>query len=441
MRKNNSMQNVISLEKKLLSTIPIQYDWSFSDKTIKDTSYITHGFYTYPAKFIPQLSARIIKEYSEKDDIVIDPFMGSGTTIVEAIVNNRIGIGIDINEIAVLLAKVKTTPINYSLLVNKFSNLMFELNHKLDNNFENELENAKKQLSLNERVDYWFKPHIKNKLMIILNSILNIENKDIKNFFLINFAQILKSCSIWLQKSVKPTRDFNKKEIDPLYKFEWQAKKMIKKFRDFDNLLDDNIKNNISNYRTIKNNDARDLPCEDSKATLIITSPPYVTSYEYADLHQLSSLWFGYLNKLSDFRKKFIGSSARKREKINLLSKNADDIIAKLGNNKKSVEVESYFADMLENFIEMKRVLKIGGKAAIVIGNTRLNGVKILNAEVFKEQFENIGFKTNKIIHREIPSKMLPSTRDPKTGKFTKATNSKKTLVYPTEYILIMEKI
>lgn len=206
-------------------------------------------------------------------------------------------------------------------------------------------------------------------------------------------------------------------------------------------ILNENIKNNISNYRIIKNNDARNLPCEDSKATLIVTSPPYVTSYEYADLHQLSSLWFGYLDELSNFRKKFIGSSSREREKINVLSKTAENIVFRLGNNKKSIEVENYFADMLESFIEMKRVLKVGGKAAIVIGNTKLKGVEILNAEVFKEQFENIGFKTHKIIHREIPSKMLPSTRDPKTGKFTKTSNSKKTLVYPTEYILIMEKI
>lgn len=435
------MQNSISLEESSLSTIPIQYDWSFADKTIKDTSYITHGFYTYPAKFIPQLSERIINEFSNKNDIVIDPFLGSGTTVVEAIVNYRIGIGTDINEIAVLLSKVKSTPINYNLLLNEFSNLIFIMQQKLSGSFENELKNAKKQFSLNERVDYWFKPHIKDKLIIILSSILETENKDIRDFFLITFAQILKSCSIWLQRSVKPTRDFNKKEIDPLYKFDWQAKRMIKKFKDFDNLLDDNIKNNISNYRIIKNNDARNLPCEANKASLIVTSPPYVTSYEYADLHQLSSLWFGYLNELSDFRKKFIGSSAREREKINLLSKTADNIIAKLGNNKKSIEVENYFADMLECFIEMKRVLKIGGKAAIVIGNTKLKGVEILNAEVFKEQFENIGFKIYKIIQREIPSKMLPSTRDPKTGKFTKTTNKKKTLAYPTEYILIMEKI
>ena len=431
---------MIEIRNENFSQIPIEQEWSFSDKTRKDTAYITHGYYTYPAKFIPQLSSKIIKDYSQKDDIIIDPFMGSGTTIVESVVNHRIGIGTDINEIAVLLSKVKSTPIEHKLLVNEFSNLTFNLQFKLNGNFDQELYNAKKDIKLPERIDYWFKPHIKDKLIIILSSILEIENNDIRDFFLISFAQILKSCSIWLQKSVKPTRDANKREIDPIYKFEWQAKRMIKKHKEFNHILQDEIKKSIKDYRVVRNNDARNLPCNDNKATLIVTSPPYVTSYEYADLHQLSSLWFGYLNELSIFRKKFIGSSARKRKRINIQSKIAEMIILELGKSKKSKEVENYFADMLESFLEMKRVLKIGGKIAIVIGNTKLKGVKILNAEVFKEQLENIGFRTHKIIHREIPSKMLPSTRDPKTGKFTKTTNNNKKLVYPTEFILIMEK-
>ena len=435
------MQSTVFSKENLLSNIPIQYDWSFADKTIKHTSYLTHGFYTYPAKFIPQLSARIIKEHSKKNDFVIDPFMGSGTTIVEAIVNERIGIGTDINEIAVLLSKVKTTPIDYDLLTNEFANLSFQLRYKLSGNFAEELDDAKNRFRLHERVDYWFKPHIKDRLIIILNAILKIGNKDIKDFFLITFAQILKSCSIWLQKSVKPTRDQKKKEIDPLYKFEWQAKRMLRKFKDFDAIISENVKKNITAYRKVKNNDARNLPCDDGIAALIVTSPPYVTSYEYADLHQLPLLWFGYLDELTTYRRKFIGSSFRKRKQINLFSKTAEDIIANFEGNKKALEVENYFADMLESFSEMKRALRVGGKAAVVIGNTKLKGVSILNAEVFKEQFENIGFKTHEIIHREIPSKMLPSTRDPKTGKFVKATNSNKTRAYPTEYILIMEKV
>jgi len=430
---NNNMQ--------AFSNIPIEYDWSFSDKTIKHTAYITHGYYTYPAKFIPQLAAKIINQYSKKNDLIVDPFMGSGTTVVEAIVNNRIAVGTDINEIAVLIAKVKSTPIEYNLLIEEYDKLCFNFKHELNINTLQKINTAQNEIKLPERVDYWFKPHIKAKLIVILQYILEIQHQDVKNFFLVAFAQILKSCSIWLQKSVKPTRDLNKKNIDPFEKFEWQLKKMLKKHQEFMQLLPLEIKTNINKFSVVKHSDARILPCDDEKANLIVTSPPYVTSYEYADLHQLPSLWFGYLDELAEFRQKFIGSAFRKREHIDLKSDIAQRIIFDLGNNKKSQEVAHYFADMLECFTEMHRVLKVGGKAAIVIGNTKLKGIEILNAEVFKEQFENIGFKTHHIIHREIPSKMLPSTRDPQNGRFTKATNTAKALVYPTEYILIMEKL
>jgi DNA modification methylase len=154
----------------------------------------------------------------------------------------------------------------------------------------------------------------------------------------------------------------------------------------------------------------------------------------------LPSLWFGYLHTLPEFRKKFIGSAYKDRSKIDLQSSLAEDIVVRLGNNKKGREVEHYFADMLETFLEIKRVLKRGGRACIVIGNTEFSRVHILNAEVFQEQLEHIGFTTHDIIHREIPSKMLPSTRDTATGQFVKATDANLKLAYPTEYILIMEK-
>lgn len=436
------MNNKTVLELTTLSEIPIDYSWSFSDKTIKDTSYITHGYYTYPAKFIPQLAARIIQENSKEGDIIIDPFMGSGTTVVESIVNNRIGIGTDINEIAYLLTKVKTTPINTSELLKEFSNLNFDLQNRLNGQYDYFLKKAEQILPKNERIDYWFLPQQKEKLSIIFARIFEIRNNDIRDFFLIAFAQILKSCSIWLQKSVKPTRDLQKNIYDPFTLFLNQSKKMLKKHSEFDKILNQNVKNNIDKFRIVKCDDSRNLPCKKDTAALIVTSPPYVTSYEYADLHQLPSLWFGYLSELSEFRKKFIGSAYKEdREKIDLKSSLAKEIVSQLGENKKGKEVKNYFADMLESFLEMKRVLKKGGRACIVIGNTEFNGAKILNAEVFQEQFENIGFKTYNIIHREIPSKMLPSTRDTKTGQFVKATDKNLKLAYPTEYILIMEKL
>jgi len=131
------------LERKDLSTVSIDYSWSFADKTIKDTSYITHGYYTYPAKFIPQLASRLINENSKDGDIVIDPFMGSGTTIVEAIINNRIGIGTDINEIAYLLAKVKTTPIKTAELLQEFGKVEFDLQSRLNGQYDYFLKKQK----------------------------------------------------------------------------------------------------------------------------------------------------------------------------------------------------------------------------------------------------------------------------------------------------------
>ncbi|MBL8090370.1 MAG: site-specific DNA-methyltransferase [Anaerolineales bacterium] len=432
--------SVTSYEKKL-SDIPIDYSWSFSDKTISDTSYITHGYYTYPAKFIPQLAARLIREYSHEGDIVVDPFMGSGTTIVEALVNKRVGIGVDINNIAYLIAKVKTTPLPAMSLLQEFNKINKDLQGRMNGDYKKYLQKSLSLVPQNERIDYWFLPQQKEKLSIIFARILEVQDENMKFFFLVAFAQILKSCSIWLQKSIKPTRDQNKKIYEPFVLFTNQAKKMIKKHDEFNNIVEQKIKHEIDKFRIIKCGDSRDLPCKDNTATLTVTSPPYVTSYEYADLHQLPSLWFGYLNELQEFRKKFIGSAYKSRENIELKSQIADKIVSNLGNNKKGKEVKYYFADMLETFIENKRVLKTGGKICVVIGNTQFQGVDILNAEVFQEQLENIGFQTYNIIHREIPSKMLPSTRDTETGQFAKVTDKNAKLAYPTEYILVMEKL
>lgn len=436
------MKNATISEMTSFSEIPVDCSWSFLDKTTRDTSYITHGYYTYPAKFIPQLAARLIRENSKEGDVIIDPFMGSGTTIVESIVSNRIGIGTDINEFACLLAKVKTTPIKTSDLLQEFSDLQFDLQNRLNKEYDRFLKKAEQVLPKNKKIDYWFLPQQKEKLSIIFARILEIKNNDIKDFFLIAFAQILKSCSIWSQKSVKPTRDLRKKVYDPFSLFLNQSEKMLRKHSEFEKILDQNVKNNIDEFRIVKCSDSRNLPCKEETATLVVTSPPYVTSYEYADLHQLPSLWLGYLNELSEFRKKFIGSAYKEdNEKTDMNSSLAEKIVLRLEKNKKRREVKNYFIDMLESFLEMKRVLKKGGRACVVIGNAEFYGIKILCAEVFQEQFENIGFKTCDIIHKEIRSKMLPSTRDANTGRFTKTINKNSKLVYPTEYILIMEKL
>ena len=91
--KATSKHNLI----KRFESIKIDSSWSFSDKTRKDTAYITHGYHRYPAKFIPLIVSRLIKKYTKEGDLVVDPFGGCGTTVVEAKVMGRLGVAVDIN--------------------------------------------------------------------------------------------------------------------------------------------------------------------------------------------------------------------------------------------------------------------------------------------------------------------------------------------------------
>ncbi len=192
----------------MLEQIRTDNSWAFTECSVKETSYLTHNYYTYPAKFIPQLAKRLILEHSHKGDCVVDSFMGSGTTIVESLITGRKTIGVDVNEIAFLVSKVKTTPIEPLQLVKTFL--------ELKNTYLNSRETfcVESLPILHEKIDYWYKEPQKKDLAILLNNILEIPDINIKNFFLVSFAQILKTCSIWLQKSVKPTRDLNKKDAD-----------------------------------------------------------------------------------------------------------------------------------------------------------------------------------------------------------------------------------
>ena len=421
--------------------IPIDSTWSFIEKTRKDTGYLTHSYHRYPAKFIPQLVHRLLKQYTQEGDLVVDPFGGCGTTLIEAKVTGRPSIGVDINPVAVLITNAKKTPIHPIKLSKAYSELQSELQF---NELQYEFPFSEKRaydIPDNERIDYWFLPQEKKKIAYLLTIIEGIEDDDLKNFFLCGLSNILKNSSIWAQKSNKPTRDLNKRPEDPFRLFTRQINQMILRNSTFFHILQS------SGYRNIQCDihlaDARELPIESDSVSLILTSPPYVTAYEYADLHQLTALWFRYTKDIPMFRRQFIGTLHRAQDNVLLNSAIAQSIISNLKDKdpKLSRSVASYFSNMNEVFDDMKRILKKGGHACIVIGNTHLQSVPILNAEVFVEQLKNIGLELETIIKREIPSKILPSSRDPKTGRFTQSTNQDKILAYPTEYIVVVKKV
>jgi len=434
------MLTPIQIQNSFLKLRP-SHKWSFYNVGRSETNVFTHGYHRYPAKFIPYIVRELISHYTSVSDLVCDPFGGCGTTLVESKLLGRCSIGFDINPIAKLITQTKITPIKPKTLDN--------YKKKFLKNY-----NSASQIKFNHhpRINYWFDETTLYELDKIYFAIKQIKNYKVRRFFLCTFSHILKNCSRWLMKSIKPTVDPNKiipKPLDVFLKhFNFMAKKNQQFYTEL--LKSKNLETPAKMYRR---DSTKKLPLKSNSVDLIITSPPYVTSYEYADLHQLSLLWFGddpshfkkwhrFIHQFNDFRKKFIGSSYKKEKNGSYNSAIAQRIVNKLLKIDRSLatSVANYFLDMKNAFSEIHRILKPNAKACIVIGNTNLRGVKILNAQIVGEQMSNLGFRKVKFIKREVLNKMITPWRDSKNGKFTSVSNPLKKRVYEFEYIVIMRK-
>ncbi|MFZ1791654.1 MAG: DNA methyltransferase [Saprospiraceae bacterium] len=215
---------------------------------------------------------------------------------------------------------------------------------------------------------------------------------------------------------------------------------MIKKNAEFYEKLSTN--NNLKTKCEIRLEDARKTSIRSNTIGAIITSPPYVTSYEYADIHQLTGYWYEYITDLYKYRKNFIGTFYSLNQDLECRTALAQEIINSLLKNdeRTAKEVANYFKDMQVVGKEMHRVLKKKGHVCLVIGNTTFKNVKVKSAEVFAEILTDLGFEIVDIIKRSIPNKLIPTIRDKKTGKFSSMGNKNSKLVYPEEYILIAKK-
>lgn len=401
--------------------------WSFADVTRKDTNYASHGYHKYPAKFIPQIVEKIIINYSNPKDIILDSFGGCGTTLVESKLNERKSIILDINKAALLIANAKKTAIPPGILEEYNQLLLKKINKiKVNRNY---------YLEAHQRLKYWFKPEQYNKLMEIFLIIENIKNPMLKIFYECCFSDILKKCSNWYSKSIKPMMDSGKKVHNPITSFNEHLNFMTSHNTEYYNLL----RNKKRVSADILERDARNTRLPSNSIDLIITSPPYATSYEYADLHQLTLLWFGFTDDMNKTKRKFIGTTSNLfHENINA---SADKIIKKLykKDRKLAGNINRYYYDLKLTFNEMYRVLKSKKIACIIMGDTEYKGVKIESTKVSRDLLQDIGFKVEKVIKRKLSSKTFTPFRDSK-GKFTTSNKGNNRKIYQYEYILIAKK-
>jgi DNA modification methylase len=430
-----------TLQRDMLG-IKLSKEWAFDNIGTGQTTYLTHSYHRYPAKFIPQIVQRLMTTYArDKNQIICDPFGGCGTTLVEAKLAGHESIGFDINPLAKLITQTKITPIDpKSLERQRTKFLRYHEGAHQD------------QHKHNPRIEYWFDDATIAKLDRLYSAVISIKDPKIRRFFLCAFSNSLKNCSRWLMKSIKPTVDKDKIVPEPKEVFLRHLDSMIKKNTEFYNELAKTGNLNTAT-RMYTRDSTKKLPVAPNSVDLVISSPPYVTSYEYAGLHQLSLLWFGddkthfkewnrFSNDFLSFRKRFIGTMAKEARSGDYGSQIAKHTVEALRKKDKPAarDVSNYFLDMKKAFGEMHRMLKGGGKAAIIIGNTSLFGVRIPNAQVAIEQMHNAGFSKVEYIKRKISNKVITPWRDLNTGKFTNGQNPLKKRVYAHEYILVMKK-
>ena len=279
----------------------LEQDEDFWDFRNENTKELSHGYHSYPAMMIPQVARnlmRIILNSQPNIKSVFDPFMGSGTTLVEGILHGLDSFGTDVNPLARLLGKVKTTPLDpndLSVVAEQFISSLSndEFSYK---NGDLVLENPEFK-----NIDYWFKPYVIDYLQMIKHNIKKIQNDDIKLFFWAVFSEVVRYVSNTRNSEFKLYRmdeeklaDWNPNVFDVFIRFLNRNMEMNRQFYELYH------EQNPINKPAVKifNLNAMNLEgIDDNSFDLLITSPPYGdsrTTVAYGQFSRLSLQWLDF---------------------------------------------------------------------------------------------------------------------------------------------------
>lgn len=411
------------------STRTKKYDptWNYAED---NTRAYTHPIHPYPAMMIPQVAGRLIDMYAKPKAVVLDPFCGSGSVLLEAFIRGYDSYGIDINPLSLLISKVKTTPISYK---------------QLQNRLENILETVPTTKKINSpdffNIDFWFKPRVASKLAALRAAIDLIRDKRIKDFLKVAFSFTVRASSNTRNGEFKLYRIDDEKLLnfnpDVIGLFKKRAQQNIdamtelwKQFKENETQV--NILNEDARYRT---------SIKDGLVDIVVTSPPYgdsKTTVAYGQFSRLSLQWLGFNGRSLDIDNRSLGgrldidnlhlgySSPNLRYAIDLISR---------VDNKRAREVMAFYIDLNKCFTELNRVVKKGGFLCMVVGNRTVKGIQLPTDEIVADFGEQAGFRHIETFIRKIPNKRMPSKNSP-TNKIGVLGST-----MTEEYIVIMEKI
>ncbi len=392
-------------------------DWTFARA---DTTYLTHKLHDYPARMIPQIAQRLIECYSPVRGKILDPFCGSGTTLVEARLANRNAVGNDINPLAVLLAKVKSTPID-------FINASFNPS-KFFSDLQREYVEEKKNrrlpdppLQILPNLLHWFKEPVARDLEFLYQRIMCVEDQEIQDFLKIVLSDTIFKASNIDHRSSRFIRTLHKDELEKfkpnvLEKFQRRLFDSVTRMLQYSRRLKElPVDNDLTVM--VRRGDARGLPFLDNEFDTAITSPPYgeeKNTIGYARWSKLSIAWLRLNSKaLNESKKMALGgvSSANILERLDKLqSPTAMKVLKEISKTDpaRTKDALPFFFDYLKTLEEVHRVIKPRSFYCIVIGDRSIRRRLLDMERVTIELGTSVGFEHIDSFFRKIPMKLIP---------------------------------
>ncbi|WP_429308752.1 hypothetical protein [Paraburkholderia sp. GAS38] len=330
-----------------------------------NTTRLTHGLHRFPAKYIPQIPRWAMRQFTTQASVVLDPFMGSGTTLVEGLCSVNQTFGTDIDPLARLISAAKTAKYNAQRLA-RLTAVLLEARKGPKGAFVLPMSEVK-------NVGHWFNDEAWQTLSSIFAAIERLDCSETeRNYFFCIFSSILR----WVSNADDQTQKTYvsgtlKKNPPPVW--ETFEKALIKSLNAVKSLDDQRGPGAAS----LLDGSALSIPLPDGAVDLVVTSPPYLDSVDYMYNFMLEYFWLGPkigVPSRSDF-------NARRRTPVgakNPLSRDRTlprELLDLVNLNEvpgyRKEAILNYFGAMKAHFEEAARVMKTDGRYVLVIGNSQ----------------------------------------------------------------------
>ena len=329
-----------------------------------------------------------LKELSvQKGELVVDPFCGTGTTLLAAKQAGYDCAGFDILPLGAFVSRVKLEDdYDVELIaeeIRRLTSVKFgQARTKLVDVGFIDMKRA-------------FNQYARNDLPFFKERIMEVEDDKTRNLLLLGLLSIVGEASNVI-KDGGVLKIVNKHRTPPVrHLLKNRLKRMLKDLRD-----ETNPNTKIS--WTVEQADARQMPLEDGTADALITSPPYLNNVDYTKVYALElSLLISSYKELEALRKKsmrsHISAVYEGQEGSEIVSRAMKHVTKTGGEVKVPPVVEGYLMDLYLSLKDAARVLKKGGCAAYVVGNTTLPGVTVDVDLMIAQMWEDMGYTAEDI--------------------------------------------